>query len=233
MTAALDRHGARYAALMLRLACVLWMLLGLVGCASGPAYTPLFNGRDLAGWQGLVADPPKRAAMTPEQLAAAQREADAKMREHWRVVDGEIHFDGKGENLCTVASFGDFEMLLDWQIPHGGDSGVYVRGSPQIQIWDNPIGSGGLFNNKQHPSGPASAADRPVGQWNTFRIRMLGERVWVWLNGTLVVAGVTLENYWERDKPIYARGPIELQAHGGPLKFRRVMVRTDVSEADD
>jgi hypothetical protein len=203
----------------------------LQGCTTqGPSshvagFQPLFNGKDLSGWKGLVADPPTRAKMSPEQLAQAQAAADERMRAHWRVDDGVLRFDGKGDNLCTVQDFSDFELLVDWRIPPQGDSGIYLRGSPQVQIWDNPIGSGGLYNNQKHPSKPLAVADRKPGEWNTFRIRMEGEKVTVWLNDVLVVDRTPLENYWERDKPIYPRGAIELQNHGGELWFRNLMIR--------
>ncbi|HMN41339.1 MAG TPA: DUF1080 domain-containing protein [Phycisphaerales bacterium] len=223
-------------------ACVL-AAVGIGGCGQGvresgwvrePAaakadapegFVPLFDGKSLAGWKGLVADPPHRAKTSVEELAAAQAKADESMRAHWRVVDGVLHFDGKGESLCTAKDYGDFEMLVDWKIEKGGDSGIYLRGSPQVQIWDNPIGSGGLYNNRKHPSKPTSVADKPVGEWNTFRIRMVGERVSVWLNGTLVVDDVVLENYWERTAPIYPVGQIELQNHSSPLEFRNISIR--------
>jgi HEAT repeat protein len=191
-------------------------------------FVPLFDGRSLDGWKGLVADPPKRAKMTPEELAKAQAEADERMLAHWRVVDGVLAFDGKGESLCTFGDYDDFELLVDWRIEKGGDSGLYLRGSPQVQIWDaeaNPAGSGGLFNNKKGPSQPSEKADRPVGEWNTFRIVMLGERVTVYLNDRRVVDNTVLENYWERERPIYESGQIELQAHGNPLAFRNVFIR--------
>jgi hypothetical protein len=150
------------------------------------------------------------------------------MPAHWRAVDGALVFDGKGESLCTAADYGDFELLVDWKIGQGGDSGVYLRGSPQVQIWDpgpNPVGSGGLYNNQKGRSVPLEKADRPVGEWNTFRIIMLGDRVTVYLNDRLVVDNTVLENYWERGKPIYPAGQIELQAHGNPLSFRNVFIR--------
>ncbi|MFQ6038541.1 MAG: DUF1080 domain-containing protein, partial [Candidatus Aminicenantales bacterium] len=191
-------------------------------------FVPLFNGRNLEGWKGLVADPVRRARMSPEELAEAQAVADRRMRDHWKVVDGVLVFDGKGDNLCTVQDFGDFELLLDWKIEPGGDSGVYLRGAPQVQIWDPaqwPEGSGGLYNNTTGPSSPLQRADHPVGTWNTFRIKMIGDRVTVHLNGILVVDNVVMENYWERDKPIYPVGPIELQAHNTPLYFRNIYIR--------
>lgn len=191
-------------------------------------FTPLFDGRTLEGWKGLVADPPARAKMTPQDLATAQAAADDRMRAHWKVVDGALVFDGKGESLCTASDYGDFELLVDWKIEKAGDSGLYLRGSPQVQIWDpdaNPVGSGGLYNNQKGRSLPLIKADHRVGEWNSFRVIMIGERVSVYLNDKLVVDNTVLENYWERDKPIYASGQIELQAHGNPLYFRNVFIR--------
>jgi hypothetical protein len=191
-------------------------------------FTALFNGQDLAGWKGLVENPKARAAMSPEKLAAAQEKADADMRAHWKVVDGVIVFDGKGQNLCTAKDYGNFELMVDWKIEPKGDSGIYLRGSPQVQIWDsaaNPVGSGGLYNNQKNPAQPLKCADKPVGQWNSFRIKMVGEKVTVWLNGELVVDDVVMENYWERDKPIYPTGAIELQNHGNTLYFKNIYIR--------
>jgi hypothetical protein len=191
-------------------------------------FVALFNGQDLAGWKGLVASPPARAKMTPDQLAEAQKKADEQMCAHWKVEDGALVFDGKGQSLCTAKDYGDFELLVDWKILPNGDSGIYLRGSPQVQIWDSKSrteGSGGLYNNQKNPSKPSKCADKPVGEWNTFRIKMVGEKVWVWLNGELVVDNVTLENYWERDKPIYPTGQIELQNHGNTLWFKNVYIR--------
>jgi hypothetical protein len=191
-------------------------------------FVALFNGQDLDGWKGLVGNPKSRAAMTDEQLAAAQEKADAEMRKHWSVEDGVLVFDGKGKSLCTAKDHGDFELLVDWKILPGGDSGIYLRGTPQVQIWDparHPEGSGGLYNNKIHPSKPTACADHPVGQWNTFRIKMVGERVTVWLNDQRVVDDVVMENYWERDKPIYPTGQIELQNHGNTLYFKNIYLK--------
>jgi hypothetical protein len=163
--------------------------------------------------------------MSPEELAAAQAKADQQMRDHWKVVDGALVYDGKGNNLCTAQDYGDFDLWVDWKIHPGGDSGLYLRGTPQVQIWDRPEGSGGLFNNQKNPSQPLKKADRPPGEWNRFRILMIGDKVTIFLNGELVVNQVTMENYWERDKPIYPTGAIELQHHGDELQFRNIFVR--------
>ncbi|MCP4455425.1 MAG: DUF1080 domain-containing protein, partial [Planctomycetes bacterium] len=167
--------------------------------------------------------------LSSEALAAAQTKADANMRTHWAVKDGILKFDGGGHSLATIKDYEDFEMWVDWKVLYPrGDSGLYLRGAPQVQIWDPgqwKIGSGGLYNNKKNPSKPTSIADNPIGQWNTFYIKMVGERVTVRLNGTLVVDNVILENYWDRKQPIFPSEQIELQCHGNPIDFRNIYIR--------
>lgn len=197
-----------------------------------PGFTALFNGRDLEGWKGLLFapldNPIRRAKLDPEALAEAQAKADEDMRAHWSVRDGILRFDGKGHSLATLKDYQDFEMLVDWKIGPKADSGIYLRGSPQVQIWDpvyRKIGSGGLYNNKKHPSQPTQIADHPLGEWNHFRIRMVGDRVTVFLNGIRVVDNVVMENYWDYSQPIFPKGQIELQCHGDPIEFRNIFVR--------
>jgi hypothetical protein len=201
-------------------------------------FAALFNGKDLTGWKGLLKspldNPAARAKATPQELAEAQKEADELMRQCWRVEDGALVFNGKGRSLCTAKDYGDFEMYVTWKIEPHGDSGIYLRGSPQVQIWDphtkptmhgSEVGSGGLYNNQKNPSKATKVADKPIGEWNTFYIKMVGEKVTIKLNDELVVDNVTLENYWERDKPIYPTGQIELQNHGSTLWFKNIYLR--------
>ena len=68
-------------------------------------------------------------------------------------------------------------------------------------------------------------ADKPTGQWNRFRIVMAGERANVFLNGELVTRDTVLENYWDRARPIFPSGQIELQNHGDQLWFKNIYVR--------
>jgi hypothetical protein len=203
---------------------------------SPPAgFVALFNGKDLTGWKGLVGNPRTRPTMAPEALAAAQAKADEQMRANWSVQDGVLAYTGKGNSLCTEKPYGDFELYVDWRIGPRADTGIYLRGSPQVQIWDpftmpnvkngEDKGSGGLWNNQKNPRDPLVLADNPIGQWNTFFIRMVGEKVWIDLNGKRVVDNVTMENYWERDKPIYPREQIELQHHGNPIYFRNIYIK--------
>jgi hypothetical protein len=209
------------------------ILAYLANMPKGEGYVSMFNGKDLTGWQGLVEDPIKRAKMSPEELAKKQAEANLKVPENWFAKDGTIVFNGKFyDNLCSIKQYGDFEMVVDWRITKKGDSGIYLRGSPQVQIWDvtrvesgAQVGSGGLYNNKINMSNPLKVADNPIDEWNTFRIKMVGEKVTVYLNGVLVVDNVTLENYWDRTISIFPKGAIELQAHGTNLAFRDIYIK--------
>lgn len=195
-------------------------------------FESIFNGRDLSGWKGLVKNPIARAKMSTKELAEAQIKADQVMNTGWEVRDGILYFTGKGENLCTEKKYGNFEMYVDWKILPEGDAGIYLRGAPQVQIWDTmlvkvgaQVGSGGLYNNKTNISKPLVLADNAIGDWNTFYIKMVGERVTVLLNGIKVVDNVIMENYWDRAQPIFPIEQLELQAHGNEIAYRDIYVR--------
>ena len=198
-------------------------------------FVSMFNGKDFAGWKGLVENPVKRAQMSAQELAAKQKVADEAMRRDWQVADGLLSFVGDGyDNICTEKQYGDFEMYVDWRLDPNGkepDAGIYLRGTPQVQIWDTSrrnvgaqVGSGGLYNNKVNESKPSHVADNKLGHWNTFFIRMVGDRVSVWLNGEQVVDNVIMENYWDRSQPIPAIDQIELQAHGSRVDYRNLYI---------
>ena len=195
-------------------------------------FVSMFNGSDLSGWQGLAENPVKKAGLSPKELEKKQQEANDRLKENWSVKDNFIVFNGDGSNLCSIKEYGSFEMVVDWRITKKGDSGIYLRGSPQVQIWDTSrvdagaqVGSGGLYNNQTFENKPLVVADNPVGDWNTFHITMVDERVTVYLNGQLVVDDVVMENYWDRSIPIFPTGSIELQAHGSDLAFRDIYVK--------
>lgn len=199
---------------------------------AGEGFVSMFNGKDLSGWKGLVADPIKRSKMDAATLKKEQEKADAKMREGWSVKDGVLWFNGHGDNLCTTKPYGDFEMFVDWKIEPNGDAGIYLRGTPQVQIWDTTrrdvgaeVGSGGLYNNQKNAAKPLKLADNAINEWNNFRIIMKGDRVTVYLNGVLVVDNVILENYWDRKLPIFPAEQIELQAHGTNVYYRNLYIR--------
>jgi hypothetical protein len=207
-----------------------------------PGFTSLFNGKDLSGWRGRQPNysPYEQAKLTPEELATRQAAWNAERDQHWRVdvAKGEIVSDGNSPHLATMKDYGDFELYVDWlMVSPNGDSGIYLRSYPQVQIWDPsnprevrngaPKGSGALWNNNDDNPGkwPLVKADRPVGEWNTFHIRMVGQKVWVWFNDQLTVDGQVLDNYFDRTKPVLPTGPIELQTHGSEIRFRNIFIK--------
>ncbi len=200
-------------------------------------FKALFNGFDLSGWYGL--NPHNVVKLEGEKKEASLKKQREEFPQHWRVDNGELVNAGTGPYATTDEEFGDIELLIEYKtVPHA-DSGVYLRGSPQVQIWDinqlddvkkpdrHPrLGSGGLFNNTPKTPGrdPLVVADKPFGEWNAFRIRQIGARTWVWLNGKLVVDGNVMENYWDKAKPLPEKGPIMLQTHGGEIRWRNIFV---------
>jgi hypothetical protein len=214
-------------------------LPALVNAAEPPeGFRAIFNGRDLTGWYGL--NPHDGAKLTGDEKEANLAKQREEFPTNWTVENGELVNDGHGPYATTEEEFGDIELLIEYKTVAGADSGIYLRGTPQVQIWDSNqvfdpsrptrrphTGSGGLFNNSPGSLGrdPLVVADRPFGEWNQFRIRQIGDRTWVWLNDILVVNDVVMENYWDRSQPLPAKGPIMLQTHGGEIRWRNIFVR--------
>ena len=207
-------------------------------------FVALFNGKDLHGWWGAkTEDPRDYMALPPEKLAEKKAAGLEDIRQHWRAENGELVNDGKGLYLTTDKFYGDFELLASYKMVPGADSGIYLRGTPQVSIWDATDetkfkhgadkGSGGLWNNPPGSPGkdPLVRADNPIGQWDLMRVVMTGERVSVWLNDKLVVDHARLHNYFNRRKPEAERrplpktGPIQLQTHGGEMRWRNLFIR--------
>jgi hypothetical protein len=68
-------------------------------------------------------------------------------------------------------------------------------------------------------------AEKPAGVWNTLRVVMVGARVSIWLNGKHTVDHAILENYYDRKASVPAKGPISLQTHGAPIRWRNIAIR--------
>lgn len=211
------------------------LLLALSAMLTGCATTEAFNGKDLSGWHGY--NPHTVAKLTGEKKEAALQKMRDEFAQHWSVKDGELYNAGTGPYATTDKEYGDFELTLEYNMAPLGDSGVYLRGCPQVQIWDpkNPkefkndcqLGSGALWNNSKGAPGknPLVLADKAPGEWNTLRIVMVGARVSVWLNGKQTVDHAILENYYDRKSAVPARGPICLQTHGAPIRWRNISIR--------
>jgi len=206
-------------------------------------FTALYNGKDLSGWRGGdTFDHRKLMAMSEADRTAQIAKWNETMRAHWTAQGAELVNDGQGAYATTEKDYGDFELLVEYRTVAKADSGIYLRGVPQVQIWDYTEeakfnlgankGSGGLWNNSAGAPGkdPLVLADKPFGEWNTLRIVMVGARVSVWLNDKHVVDHALMENYYDRATPIPARGPIQLQTHGGEIRWRNIFIREIASD---
>jgi hypothetical protein len=222
--------------------------ISMASAANPPeGFESLFNGTSLEGWRGgTTSDHRKLLAMSETDRANQIAKWTATMTQpgkdgqpHWRAEGGELVNDGFGDYATTVKDYGDFELRLEYKTVPKADSGIYLRGVPQVQIWDStendeasvklgkPKGSGGLWNNSPGAPGkdPLEKADKPFGEWNQFRIVMVGDVVSVWLNDRLVVDHAVMENYYDRKTSVPEKGPIQLQTHGGEIRWKNIFVR--------
>ncbi len=219
------------------LLCLLSQTLAAADSTPPEGFRALFNGKDLAGWYGL--NPHSVGKLEGEKKEANLKQQRADFPMHWSVENGELVNLGTGPYATTDEEFGDYELRIEYKTVPKADSGIYLRGTPQVQIWDinqlddekkpdrHPrLGSGGLFNNTPKTLGrdPLVVADKPFGEWNSFRIRQIGARTWVWLNDKLVVDGAPMESYPDKTKPFPTKGPIMLQTHGGEIRWRNIFV---------
>lgn len=218
----------------------LFLCLQVLSFAQPEGFTSLFNGKNLHGWWGLDTVNPESWINLPEEdLAQKRANSLTDINKHWRVENQELINDGKGLYLTTIQNFADFELQLEYKTVPLADSGIYLRGYPQVQIWDTTEaggkwrfgaekGSGGLWNNRPGDGWqPLVHADKPFGEWNHFRIIMKDDRVTIYLNQQLVVEDAVLINYWHKKtkKPILSEGPIQLQTHGGEIRWRNLYLK--------
>ena len=220
-----------------------------IGCA-GPAsvnpreagFVPLFNGVDFDGWKvdELVAEHWAVIDGTLDfdgvkgDLWSLESFEDFELLVSWRwegpsqgsierpiiEPDGSYRKDDAGDTVTVLVE--------------ERDSGIYLRGNSksQVNIWEWPAGSGEVYGYRTDGSMPAATraaatpldrADRPVGEWNAFRISMLGETLNVHLNGQHVLVDCVLPG-------VPDAGPIGLQAHGSGIQFTDILVRPIVAD---
>jgi hypothetical protein len=183
-------------------------------------------------------NPYEFAKLSDDEKAARRADGTADARKHWSVDNGDLVNDGNGAYLTTDRELENIDFWIDYKTVPQADSGIYLRATPQVQIWDfteaggkwnlgADKGSGGLWNNAPGSAGkdPLVLADHPFGQWNRFHIQQIGARTSVWLNDKLVVDDAPLRNFWDGKKPLIRSGPIQLQTHGGEIRWRNIFVR--------
>jgi len=106
-------------------------------------FISLFNGKNLDGWWGLgTVNPDSWINLPADQLDQKREKSLLDIKKHWKVEKGELINDGKGLYLTTIENFSDFELLLDYKTVPMADSGIYLRGVPQVQIWDTTEAGG-------------------------------------------------------------------------------------------
>lgn len=216
---------------------------------SQSGWRPLLNGRDLSGWQGengaahdwfTTAAVNWKRVFSPTRLSAKPAPGD-------RIVNGA---DGKTASLVTRDSFGSFELYAEFLLAKGSNSGIYLHGLYEIQIFDSygftgaltPGDLGGVYERPDGTAGsaPARNAARPPGEWQSLHIWFEAPRfdasgrmtakprvLRVVLNGVPVQENVTLvgPTLGAMKIPEAARNPILLQGDHGPVAFRNLYIR--------
>ena len=202
------------------------------------SFRSLFDGKSLEGWKAI----PHFSPYKLEQMAEEEREEKLagwweEAQNHWSISNNQLINDGKGPYLVTKETFSDYELRLQYRTVSRADSGIYLKGCPQVQIWDytDPKkfaigadkGSGGLWNNPAGWPGkdPLTLADRSFGEWNDVRVIQVGSRTSVWWNDHQVVDNARMDNYWLRGEPLPREGSIWLQTHGGEIRWRNISIR--------
>jgi len=190
------------------------MLLGaMVGYSPAGEFKPsagwvqLFNGRDLSGW--------KKVGRYPSD---------------WRIKDGVLFSPTASDNIYTEKTFEDFAIHLEFRIKKAGNSGVFLRGRKEVQIYDSH-GKAKLDNTECGAVfgkvAPSVNACKPAGEWNTLDVTMVGRKVTVVLNGKTVVDGKVINGVtgWGLDNNEDKPGPIMLQGDHTPVWFRNIWLK--------
>ena len=183
------------------------------------AWQELFNGKDLSGWT----------------VAKPRDDNDHK----WVVAEGTLHMPGGGGiDLSTEKEFTDYELSIEYKLKEGGNSGVYLRGTTEIQVHkdrrtepERGGGSAGAIYSK-HP--PLAITSKPAGEWNTYRILHIGPRITVWHNGELIqdnvyfdgVTGGAMGSFPPTGRRLAGKkGPLMLQGDHGTVWYRNIRIR--------
>ncbi len=217
-----------------------------------PGWTPLLNGRDLAGWMGQDGKPHQWLAtrgirwerlLGPTRLSAMKESGD-------RILNSNA---GRTANLVTEEKFGDMELYLEFMLAKGSNSGVYLHGLYEVQVFDS-FGSteavkssdcGGIYHRWINEKGvggsaPRVNASRPPGQWQSYYILFRGPRfdangkktenarfLRVVHNGSVVQEDVDVEGPTRAamEIPEATKNPLMLQGDHGPVAYKDIYWR--------
>jgi hypothetical protein len=168
---------------------------------------PIFNGKDLTGWQPI-----------------------GNAANHWVAKDGDLLNETKGANLRTTRTFDDFKLHIEFNCPESGNSGIYLRGRYEVQVEYEPEGT----EDPYHSMGaiysfvaPTVKLPRKAGQWESFDITLVGRRVTIVRDGTKTVdtqevpgiTGGALDSNEGEPGPFYIQGD-----HTGGMRYRNIRI---------
>ncbi len=143
--------------------------------------------------------------------------------------DGVIAGSGKADNLVTTQTFNDFALHVEFRLPKGSNSGVYLRGRYEVQIEDSDAAEpplnhiGGIYGFLA----PTWDVRRQPGEWQTFDITLVGRIVSIEFNGTKVICDREIPGITGGaiDSDEGAPGPILLQGDHGAIEYRNMTIR--------
>lgn len=164
----------------------------------------LLNGKDLTGWHVIQGE------------------------SHWTMQNGVLHNTrGGGGNIVTDRKFTDFKLHVEFYLPKGENSGVYLRGryEAQLQDDDEPVPQNDILGSIYGFIKPTVIAAKR-GQWQTYDITLIGRRVTVVLNGVTVICDRPIPGPTggALDSNEGAPGPIMLQGDHGPVEYRNIVI---------
>ena len=168
---------------------------------------PLFNGKDLTGW-----------------------EPDNPSSNHWIARNGELVNETKGANIRSTRKLEDFKLHVEYNCPQGGNSGVYLRGRYEVQVEYEPADK----NDKYHSMGsiygflpPSMDLPPRPGQWESYDITLVGRTVTVVRDGVTTIdnqeipgiTGGAIDSHEAEPGPLYIQGD-----HTGGMKYRNITI---------
>lgn len=165
---------------------------------------PLLNGKDLEGWKAMGE------------------------KNQWVIEDGILKSPESGSNLVTEQEFEDFKLHVEFKVPPGSNSGIYLRGRYEVQITDDfgSEPSNVLFGGVYGFLTPNEMAANPASEWQTYNISLIGRRVTIVANGKTIISEQNIPGITGGaiDSNEGEPGPFMIQGDHGPVMFRKFVV---------
>lgn len=170
---------------------------------------PLFNGKDLSGW-----------------------EADSPSANHWKAENDELVNEKKGANIRTTRKFQDLKLHIEYNCPDRGNSGVYLRGRYEVQVEYEPPGANDSYHGMGSIYGfiaPSASLPPKPGQWESYDVTLVGRTVTVIRDGVKIIdeqeipgiTGGAIDSHESEPGPLYIQGD-----HTGGMKYRNITIST-------